>query len=216
MARFNFSRIGEPPALYRQLRVLENARLKEAATAYLVPDDVQTLDYARAVLRHGGEPAELADLRAENRVNRGRRLAQAGALGRIITTTAGLQNQLVVGDDLRILHDQHKHLITLVEEGLHPTFRGPQIGIVPVLPAEMPADMLGISSRDVASIDTDQGVFMTGPDGWDVVPLGARDRRRAELARQRDLQLGEWAASAVYNEDALYELEASLSTLRTA
>ncbi|HEV2403121.1 MAG TPA: Scr1 family TA system antitoxin-like transcriptional regulator [Candidatus Saccharimonadales bacterium] len=218
MSRFDFGSLkSEPGGLADMYRVFADARETVHAESYLVPAELQTEAYAKAVITRANGP-ELADARVATRMLREATLNEA--TDRVVYLAAAALSHVHLADR-HIMLAQLGVVRKAVEFDIE---RGPdsrlRVGIVPTdyikpLPPDLPQGMALTTPRDIVEVLTPNGVFIMGGDQFEVDRLGdLGDRGREALRRQAIL--GDWAATAVFGEEALTLIEESRATLLTA
>lgn len=212
MSRFDFGPLdSEPSSMTEYYRLAVDAEAKGNLVIYTVPADLQTLAYATTVLSRSNGP-ELAAQRANTRMRREGTYLEAGMPRRVITTARALTNIQLVGRE--VLLEQLDEVQAAVTADLEAGPSGVlQVGIVPArfvrpMPEGMPPTASFANAEDVGTLTTPQGLFVIGPDGYEVDRRGTAGLRGAEADR-RLANFERWAGLAVSGEAALELIEES-------
>lgn len=212
MSRFDFSVLkDEPDTMQGYYDALREVQVKQNALKYVVPAELQIEPYAALLLSRANGP-ELATRRVDNRMYRETLLEMAGVPRRVFTTAAALQDLRIVGRDVLLAQIDRVQVAveTDIEDGPHSTLH---VGIVPVtyirpLSADLPGDFNLSSEKDVGLVGTHEGLYIHGPDAYEIDRVDPTTVRGREAIRRQTI-LNTWAAMAVYGEAALEVVMAS-------
>lgn len=220
MGKLSFNTIGEPRSMYPFLEVLSDAQRSFNATRYVIPAELQTLDYAAAVLAKWNPP-QLSVQRGENRIGRVQTITEAGVTVYALTTEAALRNLHTVGGNRGVLLGLMDHLESLVQADIRAgDASATHAGIIPAaivepLPDQMPSGISYNSPKDVSLVETPARTYVLGPDQYEVDDIETVGPR-GEVVNLRRQLLGQWMADAAFGAGALQLVQDSRAALLAA